>query len=334
MRPFHELSRAGRLRRLHNVAADILKSYDLDDPTLTYHGFETNLLYRVTTKFGRRYMFRCASPGWRSYENLVSEAMWLEALDRDTDIPVPVIVRSRTGELVLSVTDDRINGTWNTSLMHWVPGRVLGHFLTPENLRLMGILFAKLHRHGATWTPPNGFSNHRFESWLSRGELNLVAELPRSIPKRARDSVDRMDRVVSEAYHSIDRKDLRVIHCDLWHGNIRIHRGVLHPLDFEDTIWGYRSHDIAMAMLDLLENTDEERYPGLLSAFRTGYEELMEWPRERIEPLQIGRLLWKINWVARHEAEWLGEMIDRHLPVFERFEKSGAVTLPAPPVAP
>lgn len=86
-----------------------------------------------------------------------------------------------------------------------------------------------------------------------------------------------------------------------------------------------------MAMLDLLEDTDEQRYPRLLAAFREGYEELMEWPAEPIEPLQIGRLLWTINWVARHEKEWLGEMIDRHVPVFRRFEKDGTITRPAPP---
>jgi len=331
MRPFHELSRAGQLRRLHAVAAETITQYDLDDPTLAYHGFDTNLLYRVTTRSGARYMLRCAVPGWRSYENLASEAMWLEALDRDTDIPVPVIVQSKSGKRVLQVSDPRIDGTWNTSLMRWVPGRDLGHYLTAANLRLMGELFAKLHEHGASWKPPKGFSDHRFENWLSRGEPNLVADLPRSIPKRSRDIVDRMDRIASDAYRSMDVRDLRVIHCDLWHDNIKIHRGVLHPLDFEDTIWGYRAHDIAMAMLDLLEDTDEKRYPHLLSAFRKGYETLMEWPAEPIEPLQIGRLLWTINWVARNEEEWLGEMIDRHVPVFERFEKDGVVTRPAPP---
>ena len=40
--------------------------------------------------------------------------------------------------------------------------------------------------------------------------------------------------------------DLRVIHCDLWHENVKLHRGRLRPFDFEDTVWGYRLHDLAM----------------------------------------------------------------------------------------
>jgi len=133
---------------------------------------------------------------------------------------------------------------------------------------------------------------------------------------------------VEAAYTAIDRSDLRVIHCDLWHDNVKLHRGVLHPLDFEDTVWGFRAHDIAMAMLDLLEATDEARYAGLLAAFRRGYEAHMAWPGERIEPFQIGRLLWKINWVARHEPQWLRSMVERHAPVFERYEQTGRVIRP------
>jgi hypothetical protein len=83
-----------------------------------------------------------------------------------------------------------------------------------------------------------------------------------------------------------------------------------------------------MAMLDLLETAGEERYPALLAAFRRGYTSLMDWPADPIEPLQIGRMLWMINWVARNQAQWLGNMVERHVPAFEHFEKTGAVILP------
>ena len=137
-----------------------------------------------------------------------------------------------------------------------------------------------------------------------------------------------MSERAEAAYAAMDRADLRVIHCDLWHDNIKIHRGVLYPFDFEDTVWGFRAHDIAMAMLDLLETAGEERYPALLAAFKRGYSALLDWPADPIEPLQIGRMLWMINWVARNQAQWLGNMVERHVPAFEHFEKTGAVTLP------
>jgi Ser/Thr protein kinase RdoA (MazF antagonist) len=224
--------------------------------------------------------------------------------------------------------------------MSWVPGRLLGHYLTKPNLEKMGTLFAKLHHHGASRIPPDGFTTRRFEHWLSRGEKNLiigdgqpVAMSPQSdkrvtMPACSRDLLERMHRMVELAYAAIDRSDLRVIHCDLWHDNIKLHKGVLHPFDFEDTVWGFRAHDIAMAMLDLLEVTDDVRYAELLAVFRRGYESLMTWPDDPIEPFQIGRLLWKIDWIACHEPHRLMMMVERHVPIFEHYKQTGRVIQP------
>jgi Ser/Thr protein kinase RdoA (MazF antagonist) len=320
------------------LATTALTQYDLDAPTITYHTFATNLLYRVTTTSGARYMLRLASPGWRTLTDLCSEALWIAALAHDTTIPVPVIMPTRSGEHVLPMRAAGVPDTWNVSLMCWVPGRNLGHYLTVGNLERMGRLFAELHQHGAAWNPPAGFTERRFEHWLSRGEENRIITNPQSsaisshvasvVDTATCELLERMHKHVEAAYAAVDRSDLRVIHCDLWHDNIKLHKGVLHPFDFEDTVWGFRAHDIAMAMLDLLEDTDDERYPGLLAAFRHGYESLLDWPDDSIESFQMGRLLWKINWVARNQSKWLAYAIKRHVPVFEHYEQTGQVIRP------
>jgi len=333
MKPYSDLSPIGRRRRLRDLAVAALAHYDLKSPEIVYHGFDTNLLYRVTTASGERFMLRLACPGWRTFEDLWSEAAWLEALGRETGVLAPRIVPSRAGEVVLPMGQPDIPKVWNASLMSWVPGRLLGHYLTGRNLERMGELFAELHHHGAAWVPPAGFTTRRFEHWLSRGEENLIvgdgqpaAVAPQLTP--GRDLLDRMHRHVELAYAAIDRADLRVIHCDLWHDNIKLHRGVLYPLDFEDTVWGFRAHDIAMAMLDLLEATDEVPYAVRLAAFRRGYGAGMAWPDDPIEPFQIGRLLWKINWVARYDPQRLISMVERHVPVLEHYEQTGRLVRP------
>jgi len=329
------------------VAVAALAEYELDRPQLTYHAFATNLLYRVTSGTGEQYVLRLAYPGWRTLTDLQSEAMWLEALSRDTNVAAPRIIRSRSGMTVLSMSPPGGSSVWHVTLMTWLPGRLLGGYLTEDNLSKMGGLFAELHAHGAAWTPPQGFTTRRFEHWLSRGEPNLIiasgipgAALPAqaggqqpsppSLPAHHVRLLERTSELVEAAYAAIDRRDLRVIHCDLWHDNIKVQRGLLQPFDFEDTVWGFRSHDIAMAMLDLMETVGEARYPRLLSAFRRGYEACgATWPDDRIEPLQIGRLLWKVNWVARHQSQHLADMVGRHAPVFEHFARTGEVQLPA-----
>ncbi len=148
-KPYSELSFAGKLRRLHALAEAALESYNLKSPQLVYHGFDTNLLYRVTTAAGERFMLRLAYPGWRTFEDLQSEALWLDALRRDTSIPAPHIIPARSGEFVLPLNRPDIPKVWNASLMSWVPGRLLGGYLTERNLEKMGVLFAEMHQHGA-----------------------------------------------------------------------------------------------------------------------------------------------------------------------------------------
>jgi Ser/Thr protein kinase RdoA (MazF antagonist) len=331
MKPFNELSDAGKLRRLRELALAALRRYELADPEIAYHGFDTNLLYRVTTASGARYVLRLAYPGWRTLDDLRAEAVWLEAIGRDTGILAPRAIPARSGEQVLPVCLPEIPTTWNATLMTWVPGRLLGHYLTRRNLEKMGRLFAQLHQHGAAWVPPPGFTTRRFEHWLSRGEENRITgagERPPGLPSCSLDLLERVDHHVEQAYASVDRSDLRVIHCDLWHDNIKLDQGALHPFDFEDTVWGFRAHDIAMAMLDLLEVVDETRYVELLAAFRRGYEAELTWPEDCIEPFQIGRLLWMINWVARRRPQALARMVEQHTPVLEHYEMTGQVKRP------
>ena len=132
---------------------------------------------------------------------------------------------------------------------------------------------------------------------------------------------------VEQEYSNLDRSDLRVIHCDLWHENIKLDRGRLRPFDFEDTIWGYRLHDIAMGMLDLLETVGGDRYEALLAAFRGGYTRHLDWPAGNLEVLQIGRLLWKANYVARFAQESLGSLSEQYGEIFRRYERSGELRL-------
>ena len=329
---FHSLSPRGKLRRLRVLAETALAQYDRsivgDAPVLDYHGFETNLFYRVrSAESERSWMLRLATPGWRTLENLQSEALWLEALDRD-GFTVPTIARRTDGVSVAPVSVPSVPNPWNVTLFSWVPGRLLGTALSAANLAKMGELFGRLHVHGRNWSRPASFSDHRFNRWISRGETDalLAPEIVAAYPDGLEATVDRLGKRVNAAYEALPESDLRVIHCDLWHDNIKVHRGRLIPFDFEDTVLGYRIHDIAMAMLDLLEDTDDRRYVMLLAAFREGYESVLPWPDGELEIFQVGRILWQLNWVARNRSGLIAEASRRLGAVLERYERSGTIS--------
>ena len=98
---YARLTDAGKLRRVCRLATSALGHYDIEAAVMRRHCFATNLLYRVQATSGEHFMLRMANPGWRTIEDLQAEAAWLEALDRDTDIGAPKVVRATNGDAVL-----------------------------------------------------------------------------------------------------------------------------------------------------------------------------------------------------------------------------------------
>jgi Ser/Thr protein kinase RdoA (MazF antagonist) len=300
------------MRRLHQMAVAALPCYGLADAACARLSASTNTIFDVRTRDGERLVLRIASPGWRSLTDLQSEAMWLEALARDTDLCMPRVIRSVDDEAVITMQTAGVPKACHVTLTTFLPGVLMGKRLTEANLKKMGALFARLHQHGKAWQPPAGFSTRTFEHFLSRGEPNALADEVSSVIHQA------IDRIEAE-YASLDRADLRVIHCDLWHDNIKVQRGELCPFDFEDTIRGFRLHDIAMAMLDLREAVDEARYARLFGCFREGYEALMDWPAGNLDALQAGRILWRMNFIKRNYPDDYAKQLDFHIALMQRF---------------
>ena len=328
---FATLTPQSQRRRLQTLAQSALAHYDLRVRRCTRVGDSTNLIYRIDTADGRQLALRLATPGWRTLNDLQAEALWLEALARDTDLCMPNIVRAKNGEAVITTSADGIPAPRYATLMTWLPGPLLSKHLTETNLVKMGNLFARMQIHGKTWQPPAGFAAGRFVRKYSRGEPDVLfdeaqmdAFTPRTLAilQRVRDNVD-------AAYANMDPADLRVIHCDLWHANIKVHQGRLCPFDFEDTIWGYRLHDIAMALLDLLEVVGNERYVVLLAAFKRGYTAHLPWPDGDLTTLQMGRYLWKLNYVARRERVYLGKFVAYCAGLFEHALAQGQMVFAA-----
>lgn len=324
----------GFQRRQHRVAGQVLEAYFSEPVVFRLISSSTNFIYLVRSHAGAHFVLRLAFPGWRSPEDADLEVAWLDALARDTSIPAPRVVRALDGSAVYRLEDPFDGGRRHAVLMTRLPGMLLGRRLNRENMFKMGALFAKLHIHTAAWRPPEGLAKRRFDRFLSRGEPELIFGEDR-LAACAPEDVTVLRRTaerVNRTYAALDPADLRVIHCDLWHDNIRLYRGQLAPFDFEDAILGYRLHDIAMAMLDLAEDTNPETcYSSLLPAFRAGYESLLEWPEGSLETLQMGRVLWRLNWVARHQPGRYAGAVSFYAGLIRRWEDTGRLIAPLKP---
>jgi len=335
MKPFHQLTRRGKVRRLRGLAINALQQYALEVAEVRLVGVYTNTLYRVRTIDRRAYLLRVCTPGWRTLTDLQSEAMWLQSLHRDTDIGAPVPLPARNGDLVVRATAPGVPTAHHCTITSWIPGPLLGTRLTEANLVKMGALFAQLHEASIDLSPPPGFTRRRMDSIYARGEEDVLFFEPcqDAFTPRTRDILDRTLSRVRAAFADryADPVGLRVIHNDLHHDNIKVDRGRLRPLDFEDTVWGYPVQDIAMALQDLMMDVPPGAYEPLLNAFRAGYEQLRPWPEAQagqIDTFRAGRMLWVANYVARFERKYLEEHLEWTARLFEPFLETGILRRP------
>jgi Ser/Thr protein kinase RdoA (MazF antagonist) len=328
MQAFEQLTRRGQGRRLRKLALHALEQYPLDVVDVRLVGTFTNTLFRVRAVGGQSYVLRVSMPGWRTETDLRSEAMWLEALSREADVGAPVPLAACDDSYLVEAGAAGVPEVRRCLAMSWLPGSLLGAQLTAANLHKMGVLFARLHAHGARFRPPAGFTERRMDGVYARGEREVLWRCDDDFMPQTRETFERAWNRVERAFARLyaDPAGPRVIHHDLWHDNIKVYRGRLHPFDFEDTAWGYPVQDIAMALQDLMMDVDAEAFEPLQAAFRQGYESVAKWPERydgEIDTFRVGRLFWVANYVARYQRAHLRAHIDWTARLFAGYLESG-----------
>ncbi|HEX5166371.1 MAG TPA: phosphotransferase [Thermomicrobiales bacterium] len=306
---------------MRRLALAALEHYDLHVRRLAIVSYHLNVLYRVETTSGERYALRISHPTWRDTVELRSEVAWLDALARETDIGAHRPLQNRDGALITTVAVEGVPEPRRAVLFTWAPGVQLAERLTDENVEQMGVLSARLHQHGAAWVPPEGFTRRRLNRLFPRDEAVEIFS-PRfahlfSPERRAvfEQGIERAQAELDRLYGSADPP--RVVHGDLHHENVLIHRGQLQPVDFEDIINAYPIQDIALTYYDFryYTNPTTHDYATLCAAFQRGYTRQLPWPQEyenQINILHLARRIWITNWVLTRESP------EHHAPFIER----------------
>lgn len=78
--PYDQLTLLGKLRRQRPLAARALAQYPIEVIRYDMISYDTNFLYKVHAVDGEKYVLRLAAQNWRTFHDLRSEVMWLDAL--------------------------------------------------------------------------------------------------------------------------------------------------------------------------------------------------------------------------------------------------------------
>ncbi len=276
--------------RLRTMARAALAHYDLDVRSVRLITNATNGIFRVDTACGEIHVLRISDPkGCHDVDEIRSEMMWLGALRRDTDLGVPLPLETKDGALAATIRVDGVPEPRHCVVFSWLLGSDLADRLSLDTATRFGVLAAGLHEHAASFVPPPGFRVRSLDGvfpytdptfsfvepvvLFDESNAEVVPAERRDVFRRTIDRVqEELDRVRAEGGPP------RVTHNDLHQWNVKVCRGRLRVLDFEDLAWGHPVQDVATTLYYV---EDVDGHEELWDAFRHGYERVAEWPETR-----------------------------------------------------
>jgi len=279
MKPFLSLTVSGQARRLRQLAIHALASYNLDVTRLRLITNDVNGIFRIDSADGRSYILRVTAPeGGHTVDHVAVEMDWLTALARETDLSVPRPLRNRDGSFIVTAQADGVPEPRLCEIFSWVAGKDLAGDMSEVNLARLGELSARLHIHALTYHPPVHLSLLRFDRVFPFPEpVVLFEERFSKLFPPARKAV--YQKAMDWVQESVDRlkagnEPMRILHGDLHQWNVRIARGVLSPIDFEDLMLGWPVQDIATTLYYF----PSDHFSTLRAAFQAGYTRCSPWP--------------------------------------------------------
>jgi Ser/Thr protein kinase RdoA (MazF antagonist) len=156
------------MHRLARAALDLY--YGLGTSRVKLVALTGNALYRVYAQASERslppsdlfeegqLLLRLHWPGYRAADEIETELLWLAAMRREKELPVPEPLPTPGGELLATVSAPGVPEARQCSLLRWVKGRRVGDRAGPHHCGAQGHLMAELHDSAATWPPVRHFT--------------------------------------------------------------------------------------------------------------------------------------------------------------------------------
>ena len=308
MKPYNELTRIGKIRRLRQLVLKALDDYDLCVEGVKFLTIETNTMFQILSKDGEKFVLRIYSDEETTLRENQAEMYWLDALKRDTDIKVTEPVARRDGEYITAVSVPNVPGEKRCVLFKWIPGRTLENYLSSDNYYKYGQTLAKLHNHASTLNPlPPDICPKKWDKVFYYPDEPVIYNAPEYSHLFPPERIEILEKVIAYANDEfkrlfVDQDSLILIHGDLHFWNIHFYRGELYVIDFEDINLGYPVQDVAVT---LSYGRQLDGYNEWKEAFKQGYRSIREWPAESertIETLMAARSVMFINYVARIDS--------------------------------
>ncbi|GIP26314.1 aminoglycoside phosphotransferase [Paenibacillus sp. J23TS9] len=240
------------------VAKQALIQYPIIYEKLVYLGKSDNVTFQIhTNDDNRKFLIKIhiSTSSNKSKENIESELIWLEALDRDTDLVVPNPVKNLEGDLVTIISTGCNDNKFIVTIHRWVNGKVLNREPNSNETASLAILMATLHKHSMQWNAPESFNrpiyntNHLYSSLNQLKQLVNLELMSIEAFVHVEESALKIAKVIQN--HKRDQNNWGIIHSDLHESNYVFYEDIPRPIDFSNCGYGFYLFDMAETFLHL-----------------------------------------------------------------------------------
>lgn len=242
------------------AAREALAAFPIDGGVPELVSISENVTFRVRSPGrGPAWVLRLHRPGYRVWDELMSERQWVRALDA-SGIVVPAPVVARDGQEYVAVHVAATGEDRYVSLSRWAEGRLLSDVLEEttdvegleRHFAQAGALVATMHNQATSWRVPARFRRPLLDAggllgeepvWGRFWESRLLSDGER---RRVIEARDRMRGALDR--YGRRPETFSVIHSDLHPGNLVLDGARLAAIDFDDCGYGWHQYDIAAVL--------------------------------------------------------------------------------------
>jgi Ser/Thr protein kinase RdoA (MazF antagonist) len=274
-----------------------------------------NEVFRVVDPQQGSFALRIHKPGYQDATTVASELAWLAALAEE-GVPVNAPMPGRDGALVQRAGDDEEAPL--AVLFGWIDEAPASAQEEAERFAVLGKVLGRIHRHGRTWQPPEGFKRQRWDVDGLVGENHIHGPY-RSAAGIAPEQLALFDTTAAAIRERIAhlREEPRggwgLIHGDFGFSNAIVSATGPVIIDFDDCGWGWPLYDIAVAYWRRADEPDASRLrDGLLK----GYERVLPFPGEQyacLEDIVMAQRLGNLGWFGKHADSPLAEVLPQRI---------------------
>jgi len=235
-----------------DIAARAIKEFPIKVASIEFVTQSGSTVYKVSDCDGNQFCLRLYASvdgvlgeEWTGEKAILSMLQWMDVLSVDLpDIVIPKPYLNVHGEFLT-----KAEGIF-CSVESWLDGEKKPYFMTETDVRKVGVLLAKLHRHTANWMVSAGFERPCFDSRCIDDTLIGLQKTTLCFSNHCvaalKEGAERTKRLVDSFEKTKDTWG--IIHADIIPPNLLYHCDELRPIDFGACGFGHYVWDIATTM--------------------------------------------------------------------------------------